>query len=411
MDLSLALCYLCLLPYLTEHYFSCHRSLMPVLPALLTLWQHVSVRNRWFGGLVLAVVVAAVALAEGLMANAGKTFSGGKELQDILGPNDTGIALLGNVYDIDIPSRIVSISWLIVGCGELMFPNSSGVYSPYCGRLSTTTDFYADGSANATATYDASQNPVDPRTGVPVFVQGIHTFQTQELLVLYAWKGLDQQFAYPFDGYQMETSFIARNSDTQEILPILAIRIVSSTDNMDTKIRFDIPTNTRNATSGEAIPARTMEMAFARNGFTKAFVVTLWIVNWALTAVCAYITISACVGVEVTEGILVLPVSVILTIPSLRALWIGAPGFGLLLDACGTFLQMVIVSFCSVFLVIAVGVHKQKKAEAEQSKKLHDIENEQATRAHSMGRPEASRSPSEKGAATVRTIQVPSLPQ
>lgn len=159
-------------------------------------------------------------------------------------------------------------------------------------------------------------------------VQSVHAFETEGRLVLYSWKGLDQEFAYPFDGYQMEVTFLARDHDTNQALPILGARIISSTNNMNFFLRYDRATEQHNATTGETSTSRTMELALGRNGFTKAFVVTLFIVNWALTAVCAYITISALVGVTLSESIVVLPVSVILTIPALRALWIDAPGFG-----------------------------------------------------------------------------------
>lgn len=159
-------------------------------------------------------------------------------------------------------------------------------------------------------------------------MQSVHAFETQGRLVLYSWKGLDQEFAYPFDGYQMETTFVVRNHDTNQALPILGARITSSTNNMNFFLRYDRATVQHNSTSGETFPSRTMELALGRNGFTKAFVVTLFIVNWALTAVCAYITISALAGVKLSESIVVLPLSVILTIPALRALWIDAPGFG-----------------------------------------------------------------------------------
>ena len=33
-----------------------------------------------------------------------------------------------------------------------------------------------------------------------------------------------------------------------------------------------------------------------------------------------------------------------------------------LTDACGTFLQLVIVSFCSLFLIVEIGLQKQREA-------------------------------------------------
>ncbi|CAL1704824.1 unnamed protein product [Somion occarium] len=374
---------------------------LPSVPILWRNWsQKISKRNKYFAILVFAVVVAAVALAEGLMADAAAQETADKVVQSIV-QGQSGAVLLGNIYNIDIPSRSVSISWLVVGCGEFQSSNASTsgfIYAPNCSRLNGTVDFYVDGSSDPTVTSDSALYPFDQRTGQSLFVQSVHAFESTGRLVLYAWKGLDQEFAYPFDGYQMETTFIARDSDTGQTLPILGARIVSSTNNMNFFLRYDRATVQYNTTSGETSSSRTMELALGRNGFTKAFVVTLFIVNWALTAVCAYITISATVGDNLSESIVVLPLSVILTIPALRALWIDAPAFGLLLDACGTFLQMVIVSFCSLFLIIVIGMQKQKEADkamlqAEEGRKNQQKQADQVTR-----------TPSEKGDLAVRDL-------
>ena len=74
--------------------------------------------------------------------------------------------------------------------------------------------------------------------------------------------------------------------------------------------------------------AHAAQYAFHRLALSQLFVMVLFILNWLLTAVVAYIAVSAYEGVPMSEGVLILPLSVILTIPALRALWVDAPAFG-----------------------------------------------------------------------------------
>ena len=76
------------------------------------------------------------------------------------------------------------------------------------------------------------------------------------------------------------------------------------------------------------VHARGVQYSFHRLVLSQLFVMVLFVVNWLLTAVVAYIAVSAYEGLPMSEGVLILPVSVILTIPALRALWVDAPAFG-----------------------------------------------------------------------------------
>lgn len=155
----------------------------------------------------------------------------------------------------------------------------------------------------------------------------MNEFQTTHILEISSWNGLDQQYAYPFDTYFLDTSFIAINSDTNASIPILSLSPVDSTNNFAPYIVDDGSTVILDK-NGNSTLGRYMRMQFRRTVLTQVFVVTLFSVNWALTGVVLYITISANDGKDVNESILVLPLSVIVTIPSLRALWVGAPAFG-----------------------------------------------------------------------------------
>ena len=157
-------------------------------------------------------------------------------------------------------------------------------------------------------------------------MQALNQFQTTHLIEISSWNGLDQQYAYPFDTYFLDSSVIVRSPDTNESLPILTYYPVDSTDNFSPSVQQNWGILVM--TNGTATQSRFMRLQFSRTAFTQFFVMSLFIVNWALTAVVLYITLSANEGNDVGESILLLPLSVIVTIPGLRALWVGAPAFG-----------------------------------------------------------------------------------
>jgi hypothetical protein len=52
----------------------------------------------------------------------------------------------------------------------------------------------------------------------------------------------------------------------------------------------------------------------------------MWIVNWALTAGTVYITLEILTDTEkMSDGVLAFPITMILTIPAIRALYVGTP--------------------------------------------------------------------------------------
>lgn len=157
-------------------------------------------------------------------------------------------------------------------------------------------------------------------------MQALNQFQTTHLIEISSWNGLDQQYAYPFDTYFLDSIVVVRDSDTNESLPILTYYPVDSTNNFSPSVQQDWATVTMS--NGTVTHSRFMRMHFVRTAFTQFFVMSLFIVNWALTGIVLYITISANEGNDVGESILLLPLSVIVTIPGLRALWVGAPVFG-----------------------------------------------------------------------------------
>ena len=153
-------------------------------------------------------------------------------------------------------------------------------------------------------------------------------FQTEHLLEVTGWHGQDQQYAYPFDTYILGTIFQAFLSGTNTSVPVLFLRIIDATSSFQPVYTLDVDVRTLSLNGSEIVHARGLQYSFHRVALSQLFVMVLFIVNWLLTAVVVYIAVSAYDGLPMSEGVLILPVSVILTIPALRALWVDAPAFG-----------------------------------------------------------------------------------
>lgn len=158
--------------------------------------------------------------------------------------------------------------------------------------------------------------------------QATHTFDFNGYADYY-----DQQYAYPFELYRLVTVFVVLDHATNQSLPILSISAVDQVKNLvatsaDWSTSSPNPTNAADA----RVPSRSLCLYLKRPTFLKAFVVTLFCINWFLTAAVVYVTVTTLWGKEVSESVVLLPVSVILTIPGTRALWVGAPAFGMWLN-------------------------------------------------------------------------------
>ena len=76
-----------------------------------------------------------------------------------------------------------------------------------------------------------------------------------------------------------------------------------------------------------------LEVRVHRSILAQAFTMYMLLVNWALTIGSLYITLVMLVRRErMSDAVLALPITVVLTIPATRSLFIGSPPFGILLD-------------------------------------------------------------------------------
>ncbi|KAL0567560.1 hypothetical protein V5O48_014430 [Marasmius crinis-equi] len=93
----------------------------------------------------------------------------------------------------------------------------------------------------------------------------------------------------------------------------------------------------------------------------KTFSMVLFLINWGLALLVTFMTVALAVGKvkygggKLPDSVLAMPLTITLMIPGLRALFIGDPPFGNVLDITGLFPQMVLVGICSFVLLAMMG--------------------------------------------------------
>ncbi|KAG9018261.1 hypothetical protein FRB90_011715 [Tulasnella sp. 427] len=236
-------------------------------------------------------------------------------------------------------------------------------------------DVYFNGGTAQDGTiwsYDPSLYPVDA-SGKKIYIQALNEAQTTFKLDIGAdrYLGADrpQEHEYPFDRYFWGVSVALANPlNTSEEIPIVGVNPTGLANNFIPSISDDRPiSQTLIMLDGTArtLKGRQVDVRFDRNATAKTFVMAIFLVNWALTLLVSHTTVLSLASkdprVDASDKALVLPVTVILTIPSLRALFPESPPFGVNIDNVGLFLQMIIVSICSLLLLIKGSRHNERR--------------------------------------------------
>jgi len=143
--------------------------------------------------------------------------------------------------------------------------------------------------------------------------------------------------AVPFDSYTLKAFVFVIDKATNESVPIIALEAGDGPDNYVVSSTEGMVNNawTYDAGAGPTtvvVESRWIEITVKRSQLAQAFTGCLLLINAALTAGSVYVTLLVFVRKErVKDGLLLLPVTTVLTIPTLRALYVGSPPFGIYL--------------------------------------------------------------------------------
>jgi len=137
----------------------------------------------------------------------------------------------------------------------------------------------------------------------------------------------DQPILAPYDDYVLDVQAFVIDPTTNQFLPILKLSAADPTDNFyaDDQVEWD----TESTFDGGRVHSKHLRVRIKRSFLSKIFTTVLLVVKWFLTLGCLRITLLSVVGhKDMGEGVLLLPITVIITIPALRQLYVGSPPFG-----------------------------------------------------------------------------------
>ena len=141
----------------------------------------------------------------------------------------------------------------------------------------------------------------------------------------------------PFDGYHFTAFVFAIEKATNKSVPIVVFAAGDGPENfiLSSVEQQMNSTWTYDSMAGPitvVVESSVVEITVKRSQLAQAFTVCLLLVNAALAAGSVYVTLLVFVRREgVNDALLLLPVTTILTIPALRALYVGSPPFGIYL--------------------------------------------------------------------------------
>jgi len=139
----------------------------------------------------------------------------------------------------------------------------------------------------------------------------------------------------PFDTSAINVAVFVIEKATNRSVPIITFaagggphNFIVSSENWSTLSNYTYDSRTGPITV--EVESSIIYMEVRRSQLAKAFTVCLLLINLALTVGSVYVTVLVLTRRgQIHEGIVLFPVTVILTIPALRNLYPGSPPFGI----------------------------------------------------------------------------------
>jgi len=139
----------------------------------------------------------------------------------------------------------------------------------------------------------------------------------------------------PFDAYSFSISAFVIEKATNESIPIVTFTAGEAPANFDVSSTEVETTNDYAYDSGTGpatinVHSKLVYIEAKRLRSAQILTMCLFLVNWALTTASIYIVVLVVFKRErMNDAVLLLPVTIILTIPTLRSLYPGLPPFGI----------------------------------------------------------------------------------
>ena len=145
---------------------------------------------------------------------------------------------------------------------------------------------------------------------------------------------LAQDLVVPFEHYGFHASAFAIDPLTNSSIQIATFGIVDTLGNF-VICSYDAADTTKFTYESEGglatteVESHVIQAEIERSAIAKAFVICLFLGNWAVTVSSVYTTTLVVFGkLEANSMIVALPPSALLAIPTIRSLYIGSPPLG-----------------------------------------------------------------------------------
>jgi len=146
----------------------------------------------------------------------------------------------------------------------------------------------------------------------------------------------------PFDVYSLSALVFVIEAATNASLPVITFEAGEGTSGFDissiaTPKKSSWTYDPGTGPNTVVVDSSLINITVKRSRLAQAFTLCLLIINSALTVGSAYITFLTIFRRDVVnDAVLLLPVTVVLTIPAIRALYVGSPPFGIYLGRSPT---------------------------------------------------------------------------
>ena len=165
-------------------------------------------------------------------------------------------------------------------------------------------------------------------------------FQTDHRISAGTKRGYTEQLVIPFDRYTLRAFAIAIDPATNNSVYIARFMVASPLGNFVVVSHDIAASELANASdNGRVTPhteSRVLSAEIRRSTIAQIFTLSLALVNWMLTIGTVYVTTLIASGkMEANDAAAALPISMLLTIPGIRALYTESPN---LVASLGAFL-------------------------------------------------------------------------
>lgn len=244
------------------------------------------------------------------------------------------------------------VQWIVYGWGQYR------LQVPYAARgdflpVDRAVDIYLNNASTPVFSYDPALLPVT------TYFKDVGRFVGTSFKVEFETDFCNPQYYAPNDCYSFSAFAFIIDKATNNSIPI-TLAIVDSGPGDFTTASNPYPSrnNFTRIIGGQLttteVDSNTLFPVIKRSQRARALTYFLFAVNWLMTLTSVVTTAFMFnQGGGVQDTLSLLPLTVILTIPMIRGLYVGSPPFGIFLDVVGFFPQMMSVSMCIVVVLFA----------------------------------------------------------